>query len=326
MRLVPLVPALVSFVAALAACYREPAGPCVAASPPGSGLTPPSQSQSQSPSPSPPTSAIEPSPAVAIPPPAACPPPAPPSAAPKAGVSIEALLQGLPSFEPAAPKHRDGSDPHGARDALRNVDPDNLDQIVPAVRAVIAEPGNVQARFILACTLAQHRLHTYARLELTRLADAKRCPSCVDALVNVTDPFCSFDDQAKAIAAAAKPTPVRTAAERILESINSGDPSQIIGYLEGTSALVHECSVCDEPMSTRTPMSRDQLVTFVRGAEKRYEEGPHIYVRPFLLFCDDRCCTGPHSWLTHSSHTVTSICFRGAASAPKLDFISALSG
>jgi hypothetical protein len=300
----------------LVACQRQAAEPPVSAPPDSGALTP--------------SPAVAPSPVVACPAPVVCPPaprvPAVPPAPSKPGVSIEALLQGVPHFEPARTGHRSDRYLDGVENALRRLIPDDLDQIVPAVHAVITEPGDVQARFLLACTLAQHGLHEHARLELRRLVSARRCPACTDALANVADPFCGFDDKAREIVAAVKPTPLRTAAAQILAAINSGDTSKIDRYLEGTSVLVNECSVCDQPMSTRTPMSRAQFLTFVRGAEKRFDDGPYIYDPPLLLFCDGRCCSGPLAGLTHTQITVTSICFRGPANAPKLEGISALSG
>lgn len=261
----------------------------------------------------------------ACPPPVACPAPAPPALS-KTGVSVKALLSGLPSFEPARVS-RGSIHTEQAHLALRSVNPDDLDQIVPAVHAVIADPGDVQARFLLACTLAQHGLHEHARAELHQIAGAKRCPACTDALANTADPFCGFDDKAKELAAAAgKPSRVHVAAVQILASINSGDTSKIEGYLEGTSVMDNACGVCDEPMSTKKVMSRAAFLTFVRGAEERFAQGPYIYNAPLLLFCNDRCCAGPRPWATHTQIMVDSICFRGPADAPKLDVISTTSG
>jgi hypothetical protein len=296
----------------LVACQRQPAEPCVIASADEGALAP--------------RPAIAPKPA-SCPPPVTCPPPAPPAPAPAAaGVSIEALLQGLYRFEPERPYR--GFNPYfdSVQDALRSADPANPDQIVPAVNAVIAEPGDVPARFMLACTLAQHGLHERARRELQRLVEAKRCPACVDALANVADPFCGFDDKAKELVAAVKPPPLHTAAVQILASLNSGDPSKIERYLEGTAVLDNHCGVCDRPMSTKTAMSRAQLITFVRGAEERIAKYARGYTRPLLLFCDGRCCSGPSGYANHSAVMVTSICFRGPADAPKLESITSVSG
>lgn len=277
------------------------------------------------------TPAPAPAPAAAPPPAPVCPPappaPAPSPAAPsKAGVSIEALLQGLPGIQSA--RSSPGGDWYSdsIRYALLEPNPDNLGQIAPAVHAVAAKPADPKARFFLACTLAQHGQHEHANAELRALAGTERCPACADALANVADPLCGFDDKAREIVAAIKPSPVYAAAVEILASINSGDTSKIGRYLEGTSAIVNHCGVCDEDISTRKQMTRAQFLTFVRGAEERYGAGPYIYNRPILLLCDGGCCSGPPTRASHTQITVLSICFRGPADAPKLDVIETVSG
>lgn len=294
----------------LVACHR----------PEPSAGTPP-----ETPAPAPPPAAAPPPAPVCPPAPPVPPAPAPPAPA-KAGVSIEALLQELPDIRSA--RNSPGGDWYSdnIRYALLEPNPDNLGQIMPAVHAVAAKPTDPKARFFLACTLAQHGQHEHANAELRALASTERCPACVDALANVAAPSCGFDDKAKEIVAAIKPTPVYTAAVEILASINSGDTSKIGRYLEGTSAIVSHCGVCDEAISTRKQMTRAQFLTFVRGAEERYNTGPYTYNPPILLFCDGGCCSGPPTRASHTQITVLSICFRGPAGAPKLDRIETSSG
>ena len=263
-------------------------------------------------------------PVVAVAPPAVVATPVPP--APVApSVTVEALLEIVPRFEPSrVPLDTDFVE--AAVAMLRSPQPSQLDQIVPAVHAVIADPRSVQARFVMACTLAQHGLHVHAEIAIRTLLAAKDCPACLDAVVNVADQACSFEDSTRAITAQVEPSAIRTAAEAILAAINSGETAAITQYLDGPSQIDETCSVCDFERTTPTRYSRDGFLAFVRRAEQRMEQGPYYYTRPMLLFCTDRCCSGPLDLLSHTQISVTSICFRGPKHAPKLDRITTLAG
>ena len=194
--------------------------------------------------------------------------------------------------------------------------------VVMASRAVVADPGDARARFVEACALAQAGQHAHAPPIVQLLRDARGCSDCNDLLVLVQRGTCGFDEPTRALAAGAKPSALRLAAERVMAAINSGDAESIGADLDGDVVMATACSVCDEDVVTKQRFDAVGFRTFVRGAEKRIEDGPVIYHAPAMLFCDGRCCGGPTGMLSHTSEFITEVCFRDG----KLASIDVISG
>ncbi len=197
--------------------------------------------------------------------------------------------------------------------------------VISHLYAVAALAGDARARFVLGCALAQQGFHAEAHQVIEALAAVPSCKACTDALANA-GALCQFDARTLA-AATVTPSAIRTAAVRILHSLNAGDPAPITAYIKGTVELRDDCSVCDDGHPTHvTRLSPAAFITHVRGAEERLARDARTYDSPSLLFCDDRCCSGPIGFQSHSATTVTSICFRGSPNAPVLTTIHSLSG
>jgi hypothetical protein len=193
--------------------------------------------------------------------------------------------------------------------------------------AVVADPSSTTARFAEACLLAQVGQHQLAAIVIRTLTEPESCAACNDALVEARNGVCRFDGEVLALANGRTPSRLRTAAETVLASLNSGDVTVIEPYLdEGTVTLASSCSVCDEDRITKTRLDHSKFRAMVANGPERIARDALVFARPVLLFCDDRCCSGPTGFLNHSASFVTSICFRGPADAPKLASIDTLDG
>jgi hypothetical protein len=240
-----------------------------------------------------------------------------PAPAPAPAASDDPWLRQVPPFEAPSPSAPEADLAFSA--TTDNLDPYNRqesdDRVAPgvAIEAVVAAPASVQARYLLACTLAARKLHSQAHAVLQPLrAAAASCPRCADALLNAAaDTECGFDHDAAAIAAALPPSPVRTATMAVLSSLNSGDAGAAMPYLDRAREVTFAMSgeECDVDCDWTTKYSRAALIQYIRGAEQRAAQDT-AYVSPARWFCDDRCCRGPNPSHSHAPLVhVTEVCF-----------------
>ena len=113
----------------------------------------------------------------------------------------------------------------------------------------------------------------------------------------------------------------------MIASLDSGDAKSIERYLDDESPVTMSsvCSVCDGPETSTVTHTRESFITFVKGAERRMEEGPYTHHRPHFLFCEAGCCSGPTGMLSHTAQFITSVCFRDEQT-PKLVSIDLVDG
>jgi hypothetical protein len=181
------------------------------------------------------------------------------------------------------------------------------DHVLSASLVLAASPNDMRARFALACVLAQAGLHDDATAIATTLTG--------DAANNVgAGSACEFSP-ATIAAVRAKPSPLRTAAQRVLGALANNDAEAIAPYLDAHARWISTCSVCDEDRTTTVPL-----------AQFLPRRGDELYNAPVFLFCSGQCCSGPTGYLSHSASSITSICFRGPASSLKLESVSSLDG
>lgn len=261
--------------------------------------------------------------------PQAAPAPAPPPPPAEPRVRVDALLSAIEN--PTKPTSKiDTSNGLVARALQTLTSPsgdDALDRTVLALVAAASQPESAPLRALAACTLASVGLHSEARGLLQQLRAVEHCAACTDALAIVGEEACKFDDADRAAAGPVTPSPVRAAAEKIMAAINSGDVTGLDRYLDaGTVEIGSACSVCDFERVDKHRLDRRGFLAFVGKADERMGQGPYIYHRPELLFCDGQCCSGPTGMLSHTAYFIDAICFRGPANAPKLARLDVTSG
>ncbi len=258
------------------------------------------------------------------PPPPVVSPPAP--AAVEPSVPLSYLVLPIPPM-PVSPRRVARNDyVDGALETAARGGPGDYGVVSTAVFGVIADPSNAKARFVEACLLAQLGEHLYAKLIVEVLHDAPRCAGCADALREVASGPCGFDEATRKLAADVPADPLRTAAQVVLASLQSGNVTAVEPYLgDGTIRIATTCSVCDEDIVHTSTYDAAAFRTHVGEADHR-QATSGTYVGPALLFCEGHCCSGPTGGLTHSTTSVTSVCFGGSDIQPTLASISALSG
>lgn len=242
----------------------------------------------------------------------ATPPPA------DAGISIADLVIPIPDFaQPAGFEATERPLAMGMTAKTR--------ELVGTIFANRIDTGSARGRVVEACYLAQHGLHLYARITLEKVAAAKDCASCADALTAIADAGCPFDAETRAVAKR-RSTPIRKAAMTVLGVLATGHKTkQLAQYVDGEVTFTMDCSVCDgdHPPHVKT-MQPDVFLRYAAKPDRLAEDG-YSYRGPAVLFCDEQCCSGDTGMLNHSGQFITSICFRDPQ-APKLTSIGGVSG
>jgi transposase InsO family protein len=193
-------------------------------------------------------------------------------------------------------------------------------------RAVRADPGNLMARYNLACVWALGGQHAAALAELAALKKAG-CPACVGRVVRAAK-----DKDWKALhtspafkALSAGTAPPSTTAETVAKALDAalagrGGALEPLLHHRDQVILIHQHSISGD--GDERVLSRPEFKAWVAEIVKPTAAGRPTFNGFEAMKCAGRCCTSQRSGILHNNLYLDEVCVRrdsgGAVSLSKV--------